>query len=158
MKRGRDYRLNIALQATASRLAWDPFPGEREERGSKIRGVACRPVSNTHHDTARVVERQWKDVVEAQLDEKVHLPHEQLVFTKSMRRNMMDFELAMMMPGMLEDFAEREALAGNDARDNLPALTNEQLGLGTPLFDAKWIRVDDEVFLQYGPLADRRPA
>ena len=158
MRRGNDSRLfqTLARLKAAPAPAWVPPAGERERRSNKITtSLSSRPAA-THPDHDRVREDQFRNVVEDQLQAKIHLPRE-AVITKAMRRNLLDFELSQMSDDEMEEFAVEAAQAGSDARDELPALSNAQLGLGPQLFDSKWTRASDDVFLQYGPLSDRRP-
>jgi len=159
MRRGNDSRLfqTLARLKATPAPTWEPPAGERERRSNKITtSLSGRPAA-THPDHDRVREDQFRNVVEDQLQAKIHLPREAVVMTRAMRRNLLDFELALMTDDEIEEFAVEAAQAGSDARDELPALSNAQLGLGPPLFESKWTRASDDVFLQYGPLRDRRP-
>lgn len=160
MRRGRDYRLNIALAALKANPPQDRRPTaealEREMHGRQRFGWRTRHTAdNTHADVLLVMQSQAGDLCEVQgsIPNLSILPPEQVYFQVHFAIG--DHVLASLDEGASHELFEAMAMDAAPAMLDLPGEDSTPL---PPLYSKRWTRVPDEVFEQYAPLAQRRPA
>jgi hypothetical protein len=155
MRRGKDYRLRLALSNLASlRKDWIPPAGERASCARKPFGRGR--VTWTSPDHLAVQEKGAQQVIVEQENATPRLPFEPVFLQSTL--SVMDWLLSDLDDDECQRLFEEQAARGADARDEMRPLTSEELELPPAQYSTTWERVSDEVFLQYGRLEDRRPA
>lgn len=157
MRRGKDYRLNIALSQMVERpLKWTPSQEALAEYPRGKGGLHYRPLTLPYDVSLDDVYKTWLSVVQEQGTAPTSWPKETMMHRRA-RRAVMDHIIARMSDEDAHAAFEKAALRGDDAEvDLLP--DSESVGLPVPIYSTRWRRASDETFAMYAPLAQRRPA
>jgi len=157
MKHEHNRRLNTALASMVGKVPqWIPPPGERERVHFGRTKMMTRYDATLRPDHQDAEEASWLAVAQEQGTAPLHWPNETIVYRHA-KRQLMDWILAAMDEETCARTFEAAALTGDDAEDDLLP-DSESVGLPKPFYSVRWVRVPDEIFAQYAPLSQRRPA